>query len=126
MSWNVLRNGWKQTRLPAATRAAYLRTLQKIQSGELPSKQLDAVHGAVRSSVRLHARVHWVEMRLHWRDRSVRPMVQQVAPMVFAPVSSLGRRLGGVANDAPQDPSLLTTWQRVFQITCGSERADDG
>ncbi|HCH64024.1 MAG: hypothetical protein CL927_02675 [Deltaproteobacteria bacterium] len=116
MGWNGLKRGWLDTQLPAATRARFEQVLRDIESGALPSEALEAVHGAVRSSLRLHTRVHWVDLRLHWRTMSLRPLVGRMGPMVFAPVSSLGRRLGGVGNQEPQDPSLWATWQRVVRV----------
>jgi hypothetical protein len=120
MAWKDLKTGWSHTRMSASLRQVHLHTLREIVAGKVPSSELELVHAAVRSSIRLHTRVHWLDLRLLWRARELRPMVRRLPPLLFAPISSAGRRLGAVPSDAPQDPSLVVTWRRVLRVAAGA------
>lgn len=120
MGVRLLVEGWRTTRLDDRRRAALVARLDAVSRGLAPASVLAEIHDGARSSVRLHSRVHWVELHLNWRARGLEESLRQVPPLVLAPVSSAGRRLGGLDSEAPQDPGLWVTWLRVWT------RATDG
>ena len=94
------------------------RELSARLRGEPSRSELAEIHEQVRNSVRLHTRVH-----LHVVRRGGRPLredLQELERLVAAPLSSLGRRLGGVQPGAPQDPGLLATWERATRAFLGT------
>ena len=116
MTWRALAQGWRQTRMAPAERRQQMRVLREVTSGLRAPSHLEQVHATVRSSIRLHTRVHWADLRTRSRAQGVRELLRGLPPLLLAPVSSLGRRLGGVPNEAAQDPSLKATWQRVMGL----------
>jgi len=75
---------------------------------------LDAVHDEVRNSARLHSWVH-LRLVLSFGPDADGTRLVELERLLAAPVSSVGRRLGGCPPDAPQDPGLKVTWQRAFR-----------
>ena len=114
MGWRALRAGWHHSAIPDGAREDEGRRLDAVCAGTAGGTVLEDVHQRVRSSVRLHTRVHWVQLRVAVREQRLRSVPGLLGPMVLAPVSSLGRRLGGLPADAPQDASLAATWARVW------------
>ena len=75
---------------------------------------LAEVHEQVRNSVRLHTLVHVHVLRAS-HGRPIRQDLQELERLLVAPVSSVGRRLGGCLPGAPQDPGLRCTWERAIR-----------
>lgn len=116
MTVRALVQGWHQTRMAPSERRRQQQVLREVSSGLRPTSELDQVHAKVRSSIRLHARVHWLDLRTRSRAKGIRAVISALPPLFMAPVSSLGRRLGGTPNEAVQDPSLAATWRRVIEL----------
>ena len=126
MTWRALARGWRQTRMPPSERRRQVQVLREVAAGLRTPSHLDRVHATVRSSIRLHTRVHWADLRTRRRAQGVREVLHGLPPLLLAPVSSLGRRLGGVPNDAAQDPSLRATWHRVMGLAAAAQDAASG
>jgi hypothetical protein len=116
MGWRELRQGWRQTGMAPPLRHELNRRLDLISNDPTLAVGLQAVHDRVRSSVRLHTRVHWIELQRSWRNEPLGDRLRQLPPFMLAPVSSVGRRLGGRAETDPADPSLAATWSRVWRL----------
>lgn len=116
MGWRDLRRNWRDTATPQRARASLMARMDHASAASTPADALQRVHDDVRSSTRLHLRVHWLEIRRAWREPGGSRVVPLLVPCVLAPLSSAGRRLGGVAHAAPQDPSLAHTWGRVLRV----------
>ena len=115
MTLRALAQGWRQTRMAPSERRHQQQVLREVSSGLRATSQLDQVHAKVRSSIRLHTRVHWVDLRTRSHAQGIREVLRGLPPLFLAPVSSLGRRLSGTPNEAAQDPSLTATWRRVME-----------
>ena len=126
MTLRAMVRGWHQTRMAPSERRRQQQVLREVASGVRATSHLDQVHAKVRSSIRLHARVHWVDLRTRGRAQGMREVLRGLPPLFLAPVSSLGRRLGGVPNEAAQDPSLRATWHRVMTLSGSAPDMADG
>ena len=101
---------WSESAVPRE-RAQEVR--QRLRSG-VSLSELGELHEDVRNSVRLHLRVHWRIVRAGRADPLPRRL-QELERLIAAPLSSVGRRLGGCPPDAPQDDGLAETWARVLR-----------
>jgi len=114
MGLTDLQEAWRTTRLSATRRREEASRMERVWAGDLPEQVLGDIHDHVRSSIRLHTRVHWVDLRLRWRSGQT-PSTTELQQLVIAPLSSLGRRLAGLDASAPTDNGLWSTWRRVGQ-----------
>ena len=97
---------WRASAIPLERRTQLRRQLRV--AGD--AKALEAVHAQVRNSTRLHLAVH---LRGFRQDRDAEGTLLALEYLLAAPISSVGRRLGGCPPEAPQDAGLAVTWRRA-------------